>query len=131
MAGPSARHPLLGHCTAYYTQTADASTLSPAQVAAEIDWIKQAMSAEAVYGDSLSKIGRQPEFGPIPGWWQMLPFFKVEDYYKWVAAHPEVAARSDADINATKAHAGLPADTPDMHSLIGLKSTPAGSAEKH
>jgi hypothetical protein len=58
--------PLLGHCTAYYTQTADASTLSPAQIAAEIDWIKQAMSAEAVYGDILSQIGRQPEFGPIP-----------------------------------------------------------------
>jgi hypothetical protein len=61
----------------------------------------------------------------------MLPFFKMEDYYKWVAAHPEIAARSDADLDATKAHAGLPADTPDMRSQIKLMSTPASSAEKH
>jgi hypothetical protein len=32
--------------------------LSPAQVAAEIDWIKQTMSIEAVYGNALSQIGR-------------------------------------------------------------------------
>jgi hypothetical protein len=55
----------------------------------------------------------------------------MDDYYKWTAAHPEVAARSDADINATRAHAGLPADTPDMRSLIGLKTPSASGAEKH
>jgi hypothetical protein len=123
--------PLLAHCTAYYTQTDDVSTLSPPQIATEIDWIKQTMAMEAVYGNTLSEIGRQPDFGPIPSWWQMLPFFKMEDYYKWVAAHPEIAARSDADLDLTKAHAGLPADMPDMRSQIKLMSTPAISAEKH
>lgn len=49
---------------------------------------------------------------------------------KWAVAHPEVAARSDADLNATKAHAGLPADTPDMRSLIGLEQ-PTTSVTKH
>lgn len=109
---------VLIRCTAFYTQTADASSLTPAQVLGEIEQLAQAQSLEAVYGDTLSWVGRMPDFGPVPDYWQMLPFYKMHDYYGWVAAHPEVAAQSDADFAAAKAHAGLPADTPDLRSSI-------------
>jgi len=108
----------LGRCTIFYTQTADPSTLSPAEVATEIETIKETMNAEAVYGDTLSKIGRMPGFGPVPDWWQMLPFYKMQDYYKWVAAHPEVIARSKPDLNQARAHAGLPEASPEKMFLV-------------
>jgi hypothetical protein len=73
---------------------------------------------EAVYGDTLSWVGRLPDFGPVPDYWQMLPFYHMHEYYQWVAAHPEVAVQSDADLDAAKAHAGLPADTPDIRSRL-------------
>lgn len=104
-------------------------TLSPAEVATEIETIKQTMTAEAVYGDTLSKVGRMPDFGPVPDWWQMLPFFKMQDYYNWVAAHPEVIARSKPDLNQARAHAGLPEASPEKMFL----TTPgkAGNDQKH
>jgi hypothetical protein len=53
----------LTQCTAYFAQTSDISTLSPAAVVAEIELIKQTMAREAVYGNTLSALGRQPETG--------------------------------------------------------------------
>jgi len=102
----------------YYTRTADASTLSPAEINAEIDQLKGTQALEAVYGDTLSWVGRLPDFGPVPDYWQMLPFYHMQEYYQWVSAHPEVAAQSDADLDGAKAHAGLPADTPDIRSRL-------------
>jgi hypothetical protein len=82
-------------------------------------------------GNTLSEIGSQPDFGLIPSRWQMLPFFKMEaPYYKWVARASEVTARSDADLDATMAHAGHPADTRDMRSQIKVILTPRGNAGK-
>jgi hypothetical protein len=102
----------------YFTHTADASSLAPAEINAEIDQLKGIQAMEAVYGDTLSWVGRLPDFGPVPDYWQMLPFYHMHEYYQWVAAHPEVAVQSDADLDAAKAHAGLPADTPDLRSKL-------------
>jgi hypothetical protein len=102
----------------YFTRTADVSTISPAEINIEIDRIMGIQAMEAVYGDTLSWVGRLPDFGPVPDYWQMLPFYHMHEYYQWVAAHPEVAAQSDADLDAAKAHAGLPAETPDIRSML-------------
>jgi hypothetical protein len=105
----------------YFTRTADASSLSPAEIDAELAQLGSIQAMEAVYGDTLSGVGVLPDFGPVPDYWQMLPFHHMHEYYQWVAAHPEVAARSDADLDAAKAHAGLPADTPDIRSSLRRK----------
>lgn len=107
----------LSHAAEYFTHTADASTLSPAEVNAEIEQLKGIQAMEAVYGDTLSWAGRLPDFGPIPDYWQMLPFYHMQEYFQWISAHPEVAAQSDADLDAAKAHAGLPAATPDLRAV--------------
>jgi len=108
----------LGRSADYFTRTADASTLSPAEINTEIEQLMGIQAMEAVYGDTLSWVGHLPEFGPVPDYWQMLPFYHMHEYYQWVTAHPEVAARSDADLDAAKVHAGLPADTPDIRSML-------------
>jgi hypothetical protein len=46
-------------------QMSDISTLSPAAVVTEIELIKQTMAREAVYGNTLSALGRQPDFRPV------------------------------------------------------------------
>src|SRR5580658_3384056 len=63
--------------TAYYSQTPDVSTMSPASVAGEIEIIKQTIAREAVYGATLSALGPQPDFGPVPAWWQMQPYWTM------------------------------------------------------
>jgi hypothetical protein len=108
----------LARAADYFTRTADASTLLPTEVNLEIDQLKGIQAMEAVYGDILSWVGRLPDFGPVPDYWQMLPFYHMHEYNEWVAAHPEVAVQSNADLDAAKAHAGLPADTPDLRSSL-------------
>jgi hypothetical protein len=102
----------------YFTRTGDVSTLSPAEVDSEIEQLTGIQAAEAVYGDTLSWVGRLPDFGPVPDYWQMLPFYHMHEYYLWIRAHPEVAAQSDADLQSAKAQAGLPPDTPDIRSRL-------------
>jgi hypothetical protein len=97
----------LAQCTLYLGVTPDASKLSPADVAAEIESLKLALDREAIYGDTLSVVGRMAGFGPIPSWWQMLPFDKMQDYYGWARQHPELNAQSQRDIDEARAHAGL------------------------
>jgi hypothetical protein len=101
----------LTQCTTYFSQTPDISTLSPASVADEIEIIKQTMAREAVYGNTLSAVGRQPGFRPVPTWWQMLPYWTMQDYYRWARQHPELNMPSQMDIDKARAFAGLPAET--------------------
>ena len=76
----------------------------PADIDAEIANIRKAIAQQAVYGDTLSVIGRRlPEFRPIPSWWQMLPFFTMKDYYAWARQHPELNAPSQQDIDHARA----------------------------
>ncbi len=118
---------LLKHSTAYYADRPDISTFSPSEVTAEIDLIKQTFADEAAYGDTLSLQGRQPEFGPVPSWWQMLPFFTMQDYYKWAATHPELNAPSQKDIDQARTHAGLPPEPPNQSFHEFTKPTPRGT----
>jgi hypothetical protein len=101
----------LVQCTAYYSQTPDVSTMSPASVAGEIEIIKQTIAREAMYGATLSALGRQPDFGPVPAWWQMLPYWTMQDYYRWARQHPELNMPSQLDIDHARAFAGLPPET--------------------
>lgn len=97
----------LAQCTLYLGQTPDATKLPPGEIAAEIESLKLAVVREAIYGDTLSVVGRMPGFGPILSWWQMLPFDKMQDYYSWARQHPELNAPSQRDIDEARAHAGL------------------------
>jgi hypothetical protein len=103
----------LTQCTVYFSQTPDITQLSPADISAEINNLKLAITREAVYGDTLSLVGNQPGFGPAPGWWQMLPFFTMQDYYRWVKQHPELNGPSQRDIDEARAHAGLSPERPN------------------
>jgi hypothetical protein len=98
----------LTQCTTYFSQTPDISTLSPAAVADEIEIIKQTMSREGVYGLTLFSVGQQPDFRPAPTWWQMLPYWSMQDYYRWAGQHPELNTPSQADIDRARGFAGLP-----------------------
>jgi hypothetical protein len=97
--------------TSYYAQTPDITRLSPADIDAEIANIRKTIAQQAVYGDTLSVIGRQPEFRPVPSWWQMLPFFTMKDYYVWARQHPELNAPSQQDIDQARRFAGFPPET--------------------
>ncbi len=103
----------LTQSTAYFSQTPDITRLSTADIDEEINNLKLAIAREAVYGDTLSLVGRQPGFGPTPSWWQMLPFFTMQDYYRWVRQHPELNGPSQKDIDEARAHAGLAPERPN------------------
>jgi hypothetical protein len=98
----------LSACTAYFAVTPDITQLSAAEIATEIDHLKQAMTLEAVYGNTLSVLGKQPDFGPALGWWPMLPYWTMKDYYAWAGKHPELNSPSQEDIDRARASAGLP-----------------------
>ena len=98
----------LSACTAYFAVTPDITQLSAAEIATEIDHLKQAMTLEAVYGNTLSVLGKQPDFGPALGWWPMLPYWTMKDYYAWAGKHPELNSPSQDDIDRARASAGLP-----------------------
>jgi hypothetical protein len=104
----------LTQSTAYFSQTPDITRLSTADIDEEINNLKLAIAREAVYGDTLSLVGRQPGFGPTPSWWQMLPFFTMQDYYRWARQHPELNGPSQKNIDEARAHAGLPPERPNQ-----------------
>jgi hypothetical protein len=97
--------------TTFYADTPDITHLSTAAIAAEIEQLKLTIALEAVYGDTLSVLGRQPDFGPALGWWQMIPYFTMKDYYDSVRLHPELNAPSQDDIDRARAFSGLPPET--------------------
>jgi hypothetical protein len=101
----------LTQCTAYFAETPDVSTLTPAAVLGEIELLKFAIAREAVYGNTLSALGRLPGFGPVPSWWQMLPYWTMRDYYQWARQHPELNLPSKADVDRARAYAGLPPES--------------------
>jgi hypothetical protein len=103
----------LTQCTAYFSQAPDISTLPATSVVNEIEMIKLAMAREALYGNTLSALGHRPEFGPVPTWWQMLPYWTMRDYYAWARQHPELSVPSKSDIDGARAFAGLPPETSD------------------
>jgi hypothetical protein len=95
-------------CTTFYADTSDITKLPAAAIDKEIDQLKLTITLEAVYGDTLSVLGRQPDFGPALGWWQMIPYFTMKDYYDWARQHPELNAPSQEDIDRARAFSGLP-----------------------
>jgi len=42
------------------------------------------------------------------GWFQMIPYFTMKDYYEWAAKHPELSSPSQDNINHARAFSGLP-----------------------
>jgi hypothetical protein len=68
------------------------------------------MAREAVYGNTLSALGRQPDFrpAPTPTWWQMQPYWTMQEYYRWARVHPELNVPSQKNIDQARAFAGLP-----------------------
>jgi len=50
-------------------------------------------------------------FSPVPTWWQMLPYWTMQDYYRWARHHPELNMPSQSDIDQARIFAGLPPET--------------------
>ena len=122
---------VLTQCTAYFAQTPDISTLPPAAVVGEIELIKTAIAREAVYGNTLSVLGRRPAFGPVPTWWQMLPYWTMRDYYQWARQHPELSVPSKLDIDRARAFAGLPPESGNVSFEQYTATVPTKSAAEH
>jgi hypothetical protein len=120
----------LTQCTAYFAQTSDISTLSPAAVVTEIELIKQTMAREAVYGNTLSALGRQPDYRPAPTWWQMQPYWTMQEYYRWARVHPELNVPSQKDIDQARAFAGLPPETGETTFKVFTAPVPNSTAPK-
>jgi hypothetical protein len=106
--------PALTACTTYYAETPDITQLSAAEIATEIGDLKRTIALEAVYGDTLSVLGKQSDFGPYRGWWRMIPYFTMKDYYEWAHQHPELSSPSQDDIDRARAFAGLPPEDHDQ-----------------
>jgi hypothetical protein len=90
---------MLTRCTAYNTHTSDVSTLSAAELAQLIDCTEQAQALQSVYGDGLSLIGRNNDYAPVPGWWQMVPFFQMQDSVVRAKANSEAYAQTKRDVD--------------------------------
>jgi hypothetical protein len=120
----------LTQCTAYFAQSSDISTLSPAAVVAEIELIKQTMAREAVYGNTLSALGRQPDCRPAPTWWQMQPYWTMQEYYRWARVHPELNVPSQKDIDQARAFAGLPPEKGETTFEMFTAPVPNSTAPK-
>lgn len=100
----------LARCTAFYAHEEDPTKLSPAEIAATLDCTQQALALETIYGDELSRIGRNKEYGPVPTWWGMIPYFRMDESAVWNHAHRDVQAITQKDI--TDALANDPAGPP-------------------
>jgi len=93
----------LARCTAYQTHASDVTTLSPAELAALIDCTEQAQSLETIFGNGLSRIGRNKDYAPVPGWWQMIPFFQMEDSLNRARTNTEAYSQTVRDVDAALA----------------------------
>jgi hypothetical protein len=94
---------MLVRCTAYHTHTSDVSTLSGAELAQLIDCTEQAQSLQSVYGDGLSLIGRNKDYAPVPDWWQMIPFFRMQESVERARTNSEAYAQTKRDVDAALA----------------------------
>jgi hypothetical protein len=104
---------VMARCTTYYTHTSDVSTLSPAELAQVIDCTEQAQSLQTIYGDQLSQIGENKDYAPVPSWWQMIPFFQMEESIKRAETNHEAYSQTMRDIDS--ALAADPAGPPKDH----------------
>jgi hypothetical protein len=104
---------VMARCMTYYMHTSDVSTLSPAELAQIIDCTEQAQALQTIYGDQLSKIGENKDYAPVPSWWQMIPFFQMEESIKRAETNHEAYSQTMRDIDS--ALAADPAGPPKDH----------------
>ena len=104
---------VMARCVTYYTHTSDVSSLSPAELAQVIDCTEQAQSLQTIYGDQLSQIGKNKDYAPVPSWWQMIPFFQMEESTKRAETNHEAYSQTERDIDS--ALAADPAGPPKDH----------------
>ncbi|MES2392298.1 MAG: hypothetical protein V4555_11700 [Acidobacteriota bacterium] len=91
--------PLQTRCIAYLNQTADLTTLTPAEITGEIDNIKLRTAAEDYYGLELYEIAqRDPAYGPTPDKWAIDPFFHMQEELGLADSNPAQAAPTQRDI---------------------------------
>jgi hypothetical protein len=103
----------LSRCTAYQAHASDVTTLTAAQISALIDCIEYGEAQQAVYGDQLSEIGRDPDYAPIPDWWHMLPFNRMGESFERAKTNTDAYARTLRDLDEAMAAdpAGPPAES--------------------
>lgn len=92
--------PLQQHVVSYLTATDDASTLTPAEIAAEVTALQQRLAAENFYGLTLYGVAlKDKDYGPTPGLWQIDPFFYMKQEYE--RGHSDAARirRTQQDID--------------------------------
>ena len=89
---------MLTRCGTYFTHTSDVSTLPPVELSQLIDCTEQAQALESVYGDGLSLIGRNKDYAPVPDWWQMIPFYQMNESVERATANSEGYAQTERDV---------------------------------
>ncbi len=104
----------LSRCTSYQAHASDVTTLSAAQISQVIDCTEHAEALQAVYGDQLSEIGRNPDYAPIPDWWHMLPFNRMGESFERAKTNTDAYARTMRDLDeAMAADPAHPVEAPD------------------
>ncbi|MGA7156069.1 MAG: hypothetical protein WBY53_04445 [Acidobacteriaceae bacterium] len=92
--------PLQQRVVSYLTTTDDASTLTPAEITAEISALQQRLAAENFYGLTLYSLAQKDkDYGPTPGLWQIDPFFYMKQEYERGTSNPTLRNRTQQDID--------------------------------
>jgi hypothetical protein len=87
-------------CVAYLTITSDASTLSPADIAQEVEDLRFRLSQESFYGLTLFNLGQRiAGYGPTPDIWQIDPFFYMMDEYRRSNGRGDPQDRTQQDVD--------------------------------
>ena len=84
--------PTLTDCAGYLTHTADITSTDRAEQQQTLTCIVTMQSRESVFGDQLSVIGHLKGYGPPLGWWQMVPFFHMQEQHDFANKHQETYA---------------------------------------
>ncbi|MGA8940246.1 MAG: hypothetical protein WB439_13875 [Acidobacteriaceae bacterium] len=92
--------PLQQHVVSYLTATDDASTLTPAEITAEISALQQRLAAENFYGLTLYSLAQKDkDYGPTPGLWQIDPFFYMKQEFESGHSDATRIRRTQQDID--------------------------------
>jgi hypothetical protein len=105
--------PLQRACVAYLTQTANPSTLTPAEIEQEIRDIRLRMASETYYGLMLFSVAqREPAYGPTPSLWQMDPFFYMPEEENLSVSNPALAQITQHDVDQAESVLSQPLSNP-------------------
>ena len=84
--------PSLSDCADFLTHTVDITTTDHAEQQQTLQCFVTTQGRETVFGDQLSSISKLKGYELPVGWWDMIPFFHMEELHSFALSHPETYA---------------------------------------